>query len=129
LRTDGFDVALLLGVLSVVDAPETVASEAFRLAPRVAVIEYCSTGERPVDAGGSSFPTPDGLERLLASGGGTTSATVELTMPTPPRWLHAQDAFDATGDDAAAASSEHAVQEAIEAGKLRPFVLVAQRAG
>lgn len=126
-RADGFDVALLLGVLSVVDTPEAVAAEGVRLAPTLAVIEYCSTGEGPVEAGGSTFPTRRELERLLASVGCAAAVTIELTMPTPPRWARAQEAFDATGEDAAAAASERAVQETIDAGDLRPVVVVARR--
>ena len=128
LRTDGFDVALLLGVLSVVDAPAEVAAEAVRLAGRVAVIEYCSTRSGPVHAGGSTFPTRDGLEALLGSVGCAPPAVVEMTMPSPPRWVWAQETFDATDDDTVAAASEHAVQDAITAGDLQPFVMVAPRA-
>jgi SAM-dependent methyltransferase len=128
LRTDGFDVALLLGVLSVVDAPTEVAAEAVRLAGRVAVIEYCSTRGGSVHAGGSTFPTRERLEALLVSVGCAPPTVVEMTMPSPPRWVQAQEEFDATDDDTAAAASEHAVQDAIAAGRLQPFVMVAPRA-
>ncbi len=127
LRSDAFDLALVLGVLSVVDAPGAIAREAARLAARAGVIEYCSTGTEPVHAGGSTFPTFAALAALLQEEGLEPSAAVEITMSTPPRWAAAQDRYDATDRDAAASRSEREVADAIAEQRLSPWAVVAHR--
>jgi len=116
---------------AIVDTPEEAAEldlpPLLARRPLEAFLDAQGLGEGPVEAGGSTFPTRRELERLLASVGCAAAVTIELTMPTPPRWARAQEAFDATGEDAAAAASEHAVQETIDAGDLRPVVVVARR--
>ena len=62
---DTFDAVLLLGVMSVIEDGRTVLAEARRLAPGLGLIDYCSTGGSPVEAGGSTFPTLDGLRDLI----------------------------------------------------------------
>jgi SAM-dependent methyltransferase len=126
-RDDAFDVALLFGVLSVAPDPESVVQEAARLAGRVAVLDYVSTGDRSCRAGGSRFPTTTGLVALLAAAGLDRAESVAVTMSPPPRWVAAQDAYDATDEVDDARRAEQAVRREIDAGRLAPVALVALR--
>ncbi len=67
IASDTFDSALLLGVVSVVDDPDSVLSEAHRIAYTLGLIDYCSTGSDAVRAGGSTFRTERQLRELVAA--------------------------------------------------------------
>jgi SAM-dependent methyltransferase len=128
LRRDTFDVALVLGVVSVVDDPVSVLTEAARLARAVAVIEYCGTRGAPVDAGGSRFPTPDELVELTARAGFEPRATTSITMPAPRRWSELQREVDAgEAGDGDSRRAERAIDELIGDGTLAPYALAARR--
>lgn len=127
LRSGGFDVALVLGVLSVVAAPVTVAAEAARVARRVGVLEYCSTGAAPRTLGGSHFPTPDGLDAWLVAGGLAVVQRVAQPVPAPAGWQWAGAAHDPGPDHPGAEAAEREVVEAIERGDLVPHLVLAER--
>jgi len=126
-RDDAFDVALLFGVLSVAPEPEAVVIETARLAGRVAVLDYVSTGDRACHAGGSRFPTAPELVALLSTGGFDRPVSAAVTMSAPPRWDAAQEAYDATDEVAAARRAKQSVRAEIDAGRLAPVALVAHR--
>jgi hypothetical protein len=119
---DSFDVALLLGVLSVAAEPDRVLAESRRIAPRLGVLDYCATGSSPVQVGGSSFLPADDLAELVASNGWNVLHTVPASVPAPRAWRDAADGIDVEHD-----ASESEVIAAIEAGRLAPVMLVAER--
>lgn len=127
LRSDAFAVALVLGVLSVVAAPVTLAAEAARIAGRVGVLEYCSTAAGPRTFGGSHFPTPDGLDAWLVAGGLTVVQRVAQPVPAPAVWQWAEAVHDATPADSAAEAAESEVVAAVERGDLVPHLVLAER--
>ncbi|MET0909454.1 MAG: methyltransferase domain-containing protein [Ilumatobacteraceae bacterium] len=118
---DSFDAALLLGVVSVLDDPRTALSEAARLADRLGILDYCSTEPAPVRAGGSTFRTEQQLCDLVASLFEAHRFAM-VTIDAPQPWSQANDAVHATPDP-----DEADVTEAIEAGRIAPFMLVASR--
>ena len=115
-------VALLLGVVSVVDSPAAVLGEARRVTRRLGVLDYCSTTGATLSTGGSHFLTVDDLAASVRDAGWTVAQTSDVTMPAPQRWTDASDALDVTPE-----ASEMAVRQAIERGDLLPHVLVAER--
>ena len=119
-----FDAALVLGVLSVVDDPRLALREAGRVARRLGVWEWCSTEDRAVEAGGSRFPTPDELLDWVAECGWTVDDVQDGLDDPPPSW---EEAADVSADDVPdeAEEQEGEVVGAIEAGRLRPFLVVA----
>ena len=126
LRSDSFDVALLLGVLSVLVKPEVALAEALRVAPRIGVWEFCSTTGRSLQAGGSTFPTVGELRAQLATAGWMVR-DVLAQLPDPPAVWKAAGSNDVVGVPDAAVASEREVSGAIEGGLLEPTVLVADR--
>lgn len=122
LRDDAFDAGLLLGVVSVVADPVALLVEARRVARRVGVLEWCATRPHPVCAGGSTFPTPDGLLASLAEAGWDVQQSSAMTLAAPHSWHGAAEQIDTPPDP-----DEQAVAAAIEHGELAPYVAVAQR--
>jgi len=120
---DAFDVALLLGVVSVVDDPRAVLREAHRIADALGLIEYCSTGDNPVLAGGSTFPTVDALTAMV-SDSWTIDQTSAVSVETPSSWAHASEVVH---DDSASDPDEEEVGRAIAEGRIAPIMLVATR--
>lgn len=129
LRADAFDLALVLGVVSVVDDPAELLAEAARLAQMVAVLDYCGTRGRPVEAGGSRFLTPAQLSDVVERSGFRDCAAVAVTIPAPRRWSELQRECNADGAAAPTSSdAERTIEGLIEAGALAPYALVARRA-
>lgn len=122
VRTDAFDAALLLGVLSVVDDPEATLVEARRVARSLAVLEWCAQGADDVSAGGSRFPTETSLLALLDAAGWTVQQSSALQLDAPHVWESAAEAVEAPPDP-----DEQEVVAAIERGELAPFLAVALR--
>lgn len=119
-RAAGFDVAVVLGVLSVVAEPDVVLREARRVADRLGVLEWCSTEPAAVEVGGSHFPTPTELHGLIDGAGWTVLQTVGLDLPVPSSW-------DAAAPDVSAPSEdEREVGVAISAGRLAVRLVVAE---
>ena len=125
LRSGSFDVALLLGVLSVAADPDAIVAEAERVATTVGVLDYCSTGLRSVAAGGSRFLTVDDFVFRLERNGLTVATTVDQVVPAPPNWVAAGAANDAGDAETEASRSEHEVVVAIESGALTPCLVLA----
>lgn len=119
-----FDIGLLLGVVSVVDGLDAVLREAGRVARRLGLLDYCSTSPATLDAGGSTFRTPQGLVEALGAGGWDVDQIVSIDVPTPTPWARAADAAQ-NGVDMP--SSEQEVAEAIESGLLVPRMVTARR--
>lgn len=118
---DTFDAVLLLGVVSVVARPARVLDEARRIGHTLGLLDYCSTGNAPVVAGGSTFPTPRQLRDLVtASWHVDQFARVEVAAPDT--WADANDAVESEPDP-----DEAEVVRAIENARLAPFMLVASR--
>ena len=118
---DSFDATLLLGVLSVMSDPGAALREAARLAGSLGVLEYCSTGADPVRAGGSIFPTRQGLCDWVASMF-RIDEVAAVSIDAPYRWVDASDAVDVDSDP-----DEGEVARAIDDGRIAPFMLVASR--
>jgi hypothetical protein len=118
---DSFDAALLLGVLSVMSDPRAALREAARLAGALGLLEYCSTGADPVRAGGSTFPTREGLCDSVASMF-QIDEFAAVSIDAPYRWLEASDAVHVASDP-----DEGEVARAIDDGRIAPFILVASR--
>ncbi|MGD9705810.1 MAG: class I SAM-dependent methyltransferase [Acidimicrobiia bacterium] len=125
-RDDSFEVALLLGVISVVDDAAAVLREARRVGARLGLLDYCSTNTAPVRAGGSEFRSSAALEAIVESAGWVVEQAVDLTLPAPASWDEAADAID-PDIDAEASASEAEVVAAIEAGIIAPRMLIAAR--
>lgn len=121
-RSGAFDATVVLGVLSVVDDPAAVLTEAARLAPLVGVLEWCSTEAGAVTAGGSRFPTPDELAAMIDGAGWQRTQSVDLDVPVPARWVEA-----AARADVGTSPDEAEVSEAVDAGRLRVRLAVAGR--
>lgn len=112
-----FDVALLLGVVSVVDDRLAVIREARRVGARVGVLDYCSTTGSTLTAGGSDFPS---AEQLAAELGAVWERveSVRVDAPTPDDWARAAERAQAGVPEP---PSEREVAAAIEAGRLELF--------
>jgi len=133
-RDDCFDVALLLGVVSVVPASVTVLAEAGRLAPTVAVLEYVSVGTAAVRAGGSVFPTRCQLASASRAAGLEVVAAVDQSVPAPPSWTSDSPAPNVGSRTSVsvkeleqATDSEQEVADAIARGRLIPHTMLARR--
>jgi SAM-dependent methyltransferase len=122
LRSSLADVVLLLGVLSVVDDPYRALCEAHRLAPRVGVLDYCSTDGTTRRVGGSTFRTSEALTALVREAGWSVTETSPVTIAAPRPWREVDDSVDVD-----AVPSEQAVVAAIDAGLLAPFMVLAER--
>jgi SAM-dependent methyltransferase len=122
IRGDAFDVGLLLGVLSVVERPEAVLAEARRVSRSLGVLEYCSTGDATIVAGGSSFTTADALLQMIDDSGWTIVQHSPVGIATPTTWSAAADRITV-----APTASEQEVIGAVGSGTIAPFVVVARR--
>lgn len=122
VRSDAFDVGLLLGVLSVVESPASVLVEARRVSRSLGVLEYCSTGQATVSAGGSSFLTEDELLQTIDASGWETVQHSPLGIATPTTWSAAADRVTVEPTE-----SEQEVIDAIESGRIAAVVMVARR--
>lgn len=91
IRSDSVDVALLLGVLSVVAHPAAVLNEAFRVADRLGVLDYCSATCSAVHVGGSTFVLvhPDHPRRGIAAAGRCLRRQVRLARQRRRSLCHA----------------------------------------
>jgi SAM-dependent methyltransferase len=119
-----FDAALLLGVLSVVDDPVAVMRDAARVADRLGLLVYCSTGSEAVERGGSVFVTRAVLADLVEDAGWAFAAgPAEPALPPPPSW--ASDGPEDTADDA----DEQAVAEALDDERIEALVATATPIG
>lgn len=116
-----FDAALLLGVLSVVPDLGAALREARRLAAGLGVLEWCSTGDTSLNAGGSRFPSADGLDCAIERSGWSIVQAAPLDLPAPAAWDEAAPDLDDPPDD------ERQVREVISAGRLRVRLVVAGR--
>lgn len=125
-RSGSFDVALVLGVASVVAQPRRLFSEAARVADRLGCLEYVASGTRVVNAGGSTFPARRALRRWLQEAGWHISFDTPLHMSAPGPWSDddAPGAVDVHVDPVAEAS-EAEVVAAIRAGVIEPHVYIA----
>lgn len=121
LRDGCADAALLLGVVSVVPEPAAALREARRVAAGLGLLDYCSTTGGAVTAGGSTFPTPDRLDALLAATGWSVEEAADVDLPSPPSWSRAVERLspEHTPDD------EAEVAAAVADGRIRPRLLVA----
>lgn len=118
---DSFDVATMLGVLSVVDRPEDVLVETRRLAPRLAAIAYVSTTGSTLELGGSRFRPRGELHRLLgATGWAVEAGPARPTLAPPPSWRSDDQPANSGGD-------ELAVRTAIGDGRIEPVVISCRR--
>ncbi|MGE0881601.1 MAG: class I SAM-dependent methyltransferase [Acidimicrobiia bacterium] len=120
-RDGGFDTALMLGVVSVVDDALRSLREARRVGRRLGVLDYCSTGPSTVTAGGSHFPTPARLKNMLAATGWSIDQAAPVAIDAPATW---RDAVDRLAVEPARAERE--VVAAIESGAIAPFMVVAR---
>jgi hypothetical protein len=118
-RTRCFDAALLLGVVSVVDDAPAVLAEARRVAGSIGVMDYCSTGDDAVLAGGSNFVTAAALVAEVEAAGWQVEQTTDLTVPDPVAWTRATEAVEVPPEP-----TEEEVARAIAAGAIAPFLLV-----
>lgn len=120
-RSASFDVALLLGVLSVVPDRVGVLREAARISDRLGLIVYCATGPAAVDVGGSHFPSRSALHSELRRGGWRLLAgPTAPALPPPPQWTDDHP----TPED----PDETNVGHAIARGRIEPLVAAAERA-
>ena len=125
-RDDSFDVALLLGVVSVVDDAAAALHEAPGVGTRLGLLDYCASGSGVVRAGGSEFRPSAALEAGVEAAGWDVVQAVDLTVPPPVSWDEAADALETDiGDEARASEAE--VAAAIEAGRIAPRLLIAVR--
>jgi SAM-dependent methyltransferase len=125
-RDDSFDVALLLGVVSVVDDAAAVLREARRVGTRLGLLDYCAAASGVVRAGGSEFPPSAALEAAVEATGWNVVQAVDLTVPPPVSWDEAASGLDADiGDDAKASEAE--VVAAIDSGRIAARMLIAVR--
>ncbi|MGZ5379789.1 MAG: class I SAM-dependent methyltransferase [Mycobacterium sp.] len=122
IRTDSVDVALLLGVLSVVARANLVLSEACRIARRLGVLEYCAATGSTVGAGGSTFIPAEHLRNQVNEAGWSSVQMVEVTVPPPTTWTDAAELIDIEPEP-----TESDVIDAIHAGLIVPFMLQAAR--
>jgi SAM-dependent methyltransferase len=122
VHADAFDVALLLGVVSVVPDAVAVLSEARRVGRRLGLLDYCSTGRDEVEAGGSRFRSPDTLTALVTRAGWSVDEGSAVSVPAPQSWADAAEAIDVDPEP-----SEAQVIAAISDGSIAPFMLVASR--
>lgn len=122
LRTDSVDVALLLGVLSVVAHAHLVLREAARVAHRLGVLEYCSTTSSAREVGGGTFPTADRFRNQVNAAGWNIIQMAASTVPPPTTWTDAADLIDIEPEP-----TESEVIDAIQAGLISPFMLHAVR--
>ena len=121
-RTDAFDAALLLGVISVVADGEGVLREARRVARALGLLDYCATRSRDVYAGGSRFRTQSNLERLVAASGWQIQQVSAMPVEAPKSWTDAAARVEVRPEP-----NEEEVAAVIEAGSIAPFMLVASR--
>ena len=122
IRTDSVDVALLLGVLSVVAHIDLVLSEAFRIARRLGVLDYCSTTGATIQAGGSTFVPASRLRNKVRAAGWDIVQMVEVTVPPPITWSDAAELIDVELE-----ATETEVLDAINDGQIAPFMIQAAR--
>jgi ubiquinone/menaquinone biosynthesis C-methylase UbiE len=122
IRSDSADVALLLGVLSVITHPELALAEALRIARRVGILDYCSTTGNAFTAGGSSFLPADELRRQVHTAGWRIVQFAPVTVPAPHTWTEAAESIDVQP-----AATEVEVIHAIESGQIAPVMLHAMR--
>jgi Methyltransferase domain len=122
LGSSSVDAVLLLGVLSVVDDAFAALREAYRIAPRLGLLDYCSTDERCRPVGGSIFRSPADMTALAQAAGWRIVDTSPVSIDAPQAWRDAADVVDV-----APSASEAAVVAAIENGSLAPFMMVARR--
>lgn len=114
LPSGRFDVALYLGVLSVVDMPAAVLTEGRRIADRLASIAYVSTSAEAVEAGGSRFlPVPDLTRLLRATGWELETGPAAPGLPPPPSWQSDGGAEDADARAVLAAIGEGRIQAVV----------------
>ncbi|MEJ7799335.1 MAG: class I SAM-dependent methyltransferase [Ilumatobacter sp.] len=118
---DTFDSALLLGVVSVVPGPETVLREARRIARTLGLLDYCSTSNDPVVAGGSTFPTPQRLRAIIAVDW-RINQFAAVDVDPPDTWAHAGAGVESKPDP-----DEAEVVRAIESRSIAPVMLMASR--
>lgn len=122
IRTDSVDVALLLGVLSVVARAELVLREACRIARRLGVLEYCSTTDTAVGAGGSTFLPAEHLRDQVSAADWDIVQMIAVSVPPPTTWTDAAELIDIEPEP-----TESEVIDAIQSGLLVPFMLQATR--
>jgi ubiquinone/menaquinone biosynthesis C-methylase UbiE len=122
LRTDCSDAALLLGVLSVVAHWDLVLTEAFRVARRLGVLDYCSTTGTAVEAGGSTFVSAARLRDQVRATGWHIVGMAEVTTPAPTTWSEAAESIAVEPE-----ATETEVLDAISDGRIVPFMLTATR--
>jgi SAM-dependent methyltransferase len=118
---NAFGAALLLGVVSVVTRPERVLAEAHRIAPNLGILDYCSTSDDPVTAGGSTFPTEEHLRDMVAELW-RIEQSAAVAVEAPRTWVQVSDDTHPAPDP-----DEAEVVEAIENGRIAPVMLVASR--
>lgn len=123
IRTDGVDVALLFGVLSVASRADVVLDETFRIARRLGLFDYCSTTGTAVRAGGSTFVSAERLSGQVRAAGWHVVQMAAVTVPPPVAWTDASESIDVEPE-----GTETEVINAIHAGRIVPFVLHATRA-
>ena len=122
VQDDAFAVGLLLGVLSVVESPELALREARRVSGAMGVLEYCSTNDVTVHAGGSSFPPSAELIETIGHSGWRVVQHSPIGIDTPKSWSEGVDHVTVPPT-----ASEQEVIDAVEAGRIAPFVVVAER--
>jgi SAM-dependent methyltransferase len=122
VRSDAFDVALLLGVVSVVSDAVDVLGEAHRVGRRLGLLDYCATRRGQVEAGGSRFVSSEALTGLVTRAGWVVDRIDAVPVPAPQSWLDAADSVDVEVEP-----SEAEVIAAIAEGAIAPFMLVAER--
>ena len=122
IRTDSVDVALLLCVLSVVSHADLVLSEAFRIARRLGIFEYCSTTGESVQAGGSTFWPASRLGHKVKAAGWDIVQLVAVNVSPPITWTDAAESIDVEPE-----ATETEVIHAINAGQIAPFMIQAAR--
>lgn len=125
-RCDAFDVALLLGVSSVVASPRLVFLEAHRIASRLGCLEYVSCSTTAVLAGGSRFPTRRAMRTALRDAGWHVLFNAPLRMSAPGPWsadTNAQPKHLPTDAD----ESEAEVVAAIRSGAIEPHLYIGGR--
>lgn len=120
-RGASFDVALMLGVVSVVADPNAALREARRVAGRLGLLDYCATGSSAVHAGGSRFPTPAVLEGWVAAAGWSIEQVEDVGVGAPVRWRDALDEVEVAPDRA-----EEEVAQAIRSGAIAPIMVAAR---
>ncbi len=130
---DSFEVALLLGVVSVVDDVNAVLVEARRIGTSLGVMDYCATASGSVKAGGSVFLPVDALQEALECAGWSVDQSTNFPTQAPNPWREAAKeatkraaaAADEDADDAAGSQAE--VVAAIEEGEIALHLICASR--